>query len=116
FYGVLENREKAAVAQRARDEAQSFSDLTRKLEAGREVAHADVVKADLSLQQRQREYSDAVLAADKARLDLGVLLFPDPRTPYTVTEPAPSTARSARGAVRRRAQHPRSAQRARSPA
>ena len=90
FYGVLENQEKAAVAQRARDEAQSFSDLTRKLEAGREVAHADVVKADLSLQQRQREYSDAVLAADKARLDLGVLLFPDPRTPYTLTETAPS--------------------------
>ena len=33
------------------------------------------------------EFDDATLAAEKARLDLGVLLFPDPRTPYTLAEP-----------------------------
>jgi outer membrane protein len=86
YFGVVDTAEKAAVAQRALNEAQGFVDLTQKLEKGREVAHADVVKADLSLQQRQREFSDATLAADKARLDLGVLLFPDPRTPYTLTD------------------------------
>lgn len=93
YYTVVSTAEKAAVAQRARDEAQSFVDLAQKLEAGREVAHADVVKADLQLQQRQRDLSDAQLAADKARLDLGVLLFPDPRTPYRLADesrqPAP---------------------------
>src|SRR5207302_1189744 len=51
----------------------------------REAAHADVVKAQLTLQQRNRELQDAQLNADKARLELAVLLFPDPRTQYTVT-------------------------------
>ncbi|HEV2280589.1 MAG TPA: TolC family protein [Acidobacteriaceae bacterium] len=86
YFGVMSTAEKAAVAQRARDEAQSFVDLTQKLESGREVAHADVVKADLQLQQRQRDLADTQLAAEKARLDLGVLLFPDPRTPYTLAD------------------------------
>jgi outer membrane protein TolC len=54
--------------------------------AGREVAHADVVKADLQVQQGARDLDDARLAAEKARLDLAVLLFPDPRTPYAVSE------------------------------
>jgi outer membrane protein TolC len=66
-------------------EAQAFTELTQKREAAREVAHADVVKAQLQQQQRQRDLNDATLATEKARLELAVLLFPDPRTPY-VTE------------------------------
>jgi outer membrane protein TolC len=54
---------------------------------GREVAHADVVKAQLQEQQRQRDLEDAKLASEKARLELGVLLFPDPRTPYRLQAP-----------------------------
>jgi outer membrane protein len=91
YFGVLASSDKAAVAQRALDEANDFLSLTKKLEGGREVAHADIVKADLDQQQRQRESEDAKLAADKARLDLGVLLFPDPRTPYTLAAPAQDT-------------------------
>ncbi len=87
YFSVLSKAGKVDVAQRALDEARAFVDLTNKLENGREVAHADVVKANLSAQQRQREFDDATLAAEKARLDLGVLLFPDPRTPYTLAEP-----------------------------
>ena len=86
YFGVVDTGEKAAVAQRALNEAQSFLDLTQKLEKGREVAQADVVKADLSVQQRQRDFADATLAAEKARLDLGVLLFADPLTPYTLAD------------------------------
>jgi outer membrane protein TolC len=67
-------------------EAADFTDLTTKREAAREVAHADVVKAQLQQQQRQRDVADAHLLADKTRLELAVLLFPDPHTPY-VTEP-----------------------------
>jgi hypothetical protein len=58
--------------------------LTGKREQAREAAHADVVKAQLVEQQRQRELEDAQGGAEKARLELGVLLFPDPRTPYTL--------------------------------
>jgi outer membrane protein TolC len=85
YFGVLAAEGKLSVSQRSTDEALRFSQLTQKLEAGREVAHADVVKANLQLQQRQRDLSDARLAAEKARLDLAVLLFPNPLTPYTLT-------------------------------
>ena len=84
YYSVLAADAKAAVANRALAEAVKFGTITRQREAGGEVAHADVVRADLQQQQRQRELNDAVLAADRTRVDLGVLLFPDPTTPYTL--------------------------------
>jgi outer membrane protein TolC len=85
FYGVIAAGNKLAVAERAHSEATDFTSLTGKRERGREVAHGDVVKAQLVEQQRQREVADARLAADKARLELAVLLFPDPRTLYVLT-------------------------------
>lgn len=87
YYGVTAADHKVAIAERAHTEAADFTGLTTKREQQRESAHADVVKAQLQEQQRARELSDAHLAADKARLELGVLLFPDPRTPYTVARP-----------------------------
>jgi outer membrane protein TolC len=82
YYSVSASRTKQHLLAEALREAESFTDLTQKREAARESAHADVVKAQLQQQQRQRELSDATLAADKARLELAVLLFPDPRTPF----------------------------------
>ena len=102
YYTLSANEHKVAVAQRAEDEAASFTDLTGKREAAREAARADVVKAQLLQQQRQRDLADARLAADKARLELGVLLFPDPRTSYT-TESAPLPAMPSRADVEARA-------------
>lgn len=87
FYGAIAAGNKLAVAERAHSEASDFTGLTGKREQGREVAHGDVVKAQLVEQQRQRDLSDARLAADKARLELAVLLFPDPRTPFVLTAP-----------------------------
>ena len=89
YYTVSNADRKQAVLTEALNEAQSFTDLTQKREVAREAAHADVVKADLERQQRQRDLTDARVAAEKARLELAVLLFPDPRTPYaTVAAPA----------------------------
>lgn len=88
YFSLLAADRKLAVAERAAMEAQNFDSLTQKRETGREVAHADVVKADLQMQQRQRDLEDARLAAAKARLDLGVLLFPDPRTVYRLADEA----------------------------
>jgi len=84
FYTSLAADRKLAVAMEAQQEAADFSKLTRQREQAREAAHADVVKADLEQQQRDRELGDAQAEAEKARLELGVLLFPDPRTPYTL--------------------------------
>jgi outer membrane protein TolC len=46
------------------------------------VAHADVLKAQLEQQQRTRDEADAQVALSRAHLELGVLLYPDPRTAY----------------------------------
>src|SRR5882762_9127171 len=91
YYQVSATETKRSLLTQAFREASSFTDLTQKREAAREVAHADVVKAQLQQQQRQRDLSDADVASDKARLELAVLLFPDPRTPYSTESPsAPS--------------------------
>jgi outer membrane protein len=84
FYAVLVADEKVDIQQRALDEALHFHKISGQLEAGGEVAHADTVKANLEVQQRQRDLGDAQLDAQKARLDLAVLLFANPLTPYTV--------------------------------
>lgn len=84
YFGAIAADDKMHVAERANDESRSFDELTRTLEGGREVAHADVVKADLQMQQGMRELDDARLVAEKARLDLAVLLFPDPRRLFTL--------------------------------
>ena len=87
FYSSLAADRKLAVAERAQQEARDFSKLTNQREQAREAAHADVVKAQIEEQQRDRDVEDARVAAEKARLELGVLLFPDPRTPYTLAAP-----------------------------
>jgi outer membrane protein len=98
YYSLIASEHKMKVAERAENEAASFTDVAHKRETGREVAHADVVKAQLLQQQRERDLADARLAADKARLELGVLLFPDPRTNYS-TESTPMPAMPSRADV-----------------
>jgi outer membrane protein TolC len=88
YYGVGAATEKLAVAMRALDEADRFLDLTQKRESAGEAAHADVIKARLVQQQRQRELGDARLYSEKASLELGVLLYPDPATPFTLAAEA----------------------------
>ncbi|HEY1578944.1 MAG TPA: TolC family protein [Terracidiphilus sp.] len=87
YYGSGAANEKLAVAQRALDEANRFLDITTKRENAREAAHADVIKARLGTEQRERELEDAKLAVAKARLELGVLLFADPSMSYTLAPP-----------------------------
>lgn len=85
YYNVFAADAKLAAAQRALDQASHFSTITAKRESNGEVAHADSIRSDLQVQQRQREWNDAKVAADRARLDLGVMLFSDPATPYTLS-------------------------------
>jgi outer membrane protein TolC len=102
YYGALAADHKMVVAQRAFDEANSFTELTKHRESAREAARADVVKAQLQQQQRARELADAKLQSDKARLDLAVLLFPDPNSPYKLVDfasPAPLATREELEAV-----------------
>jgi outer membrane protein TolC len=99
YYGISAADHKLAIAQHAAEEAADFTKLTSQREQAREAAHADTVKAQLQQQQRDRELSDAKLNADRARLDLGVLIFPDPRIPYTIHVPETPAALAPRDEV-----------------
>lgn len=87
FYTALTAERKVSIAQQSLQEAANFTKITSEREQAREAAHADVIKAQLEEQTRTREFQNAQLEAEKARLELGVLLFPDPRTPYTLSAP-----------------------------
>ena len=84
FYGVASGGERVDVAREAGTEAEQFAELTKKRETAREAAHADVLKAELQQQQRQRDLTEAVTMLAKASVELGVLLYPDPMTAYQV--------------------------------
>jgi outer membrane protein TolC len=86
YYNVRNGAERLAIAQRAVDEANRFVDITEKREAAGESAHADVIKARLGQQQRQRDLAEAGLASEKAQLELGVLLYPDPGTRFSIAD------------------------------
>jgi outer membrane protein TolC len=86
FYAAVAAQRKSVSSQRALEEAQRFVDVTQKLEKGGEVARADVLKAQLVLQQRQRELQDARLDTDKTRIALAVLMFPDYRIDFTLVD------------------------------
>ena len=84
YYTIGATEEKLTNAQKSLSEAQQFLDITQKQERGGEVAHADVIKAQLQLQQRQRDFQDAQFAVDKAKVALAVLIFPSLQQNYDI--------------------------------
>jgi outer membrane protein TolC len=86
FYGYLSAQRKYATAQRANDEAQRFLSISQKLEQGGEVAHSDVIKAQLQSQQIQRDLREAELGMNKGRLQLAVLIFRDFTENFTLAD------------------------------
>jgi outer membrane protein TolC len=92
YYSMVVGQRKIANARLSLDEAQQFLDITQKQEAGGEAAHVDVVKAQIQVQQRQRELQDALAAYDKARFGFAVLLFPNYGQAYSVVDDLDSAA------------------------
>jgi outer membrane protein TolC len=86
YYGMVAAQHKLASAQQSLREVQQFLDITRKQESGGEVAHSDVVKAQIQVSQRTRDAQDAELAVLKSRLGLSVLVFPDFRDTFSVVD------------------------------
>jgi outer membrane protein TolC len=77
YYGFVSAQRKYATAQKLGAEGERFLSISQKLEKGGEVAHADVIKAQLQFNQQTRDLKEAQLAMDRARLDLAVLIFSD---------------------------------------
>jgi outer membrane protein TolC len=63
-----------------------FLDVSQKQEKGGEVAHADVIKAQIDLQQRQRDLKEGALTIEKAKIALGVLIFPNFTSEFAVVD------------------------------
>ena len=77
FYAVVVAARKLGNARTNLQDAERFLDITNKQERGGEAARADVIKAQLQQRQRERDVSDALVAVEKAKVTLAVLIFPD---------------------------------------
>lgn len=86
FYGAVVAQRHMGTARMAEDDAGRLVDITQKREQAGEVAHSDTIKAQLVLKQAQRELQDAQLEAEKAKLSLVVLLFPDYRQDFQLAD------------------------------
>ena len=86
YYAMVVAERKIENARQALREARQFLDVTEQQERGGEAAHSDVIKAQILVEQRQRDAEDGQLALDKARLAFAVLLFPDFRQDFSVED------------------------------
>jgi outer membrane protein TolC len=86
YYAIVLAERKLGNSQTSLKEAERFFDVTQKQEKGGEVAHADVIKSQIDLQQRQRDLKEAALAIEKARIALGVLIFPNFSSEFAVVD------------------------------
>lgn len=86
YYSVAAAQQKVLSAQKAADEGDRFLELTQDLEHGGEVAHSDVIKAELQATERRRALQEAQLGLLNARLDLAVLIFPDFNENFEVSD------------------------------
>jgi outer membrane protein TolC len=86
YYAIVVAQRKFVNLQISVAESQRFLDVTQKQEKGGEVAHADVIKAQIDLQQRQRDLKEAQVTIEKARIALGVLIFPTFSSDFAVVD------------------------------
>ena len=86
YYALIVTQRKYANAQAAATEANTFLRHSQELERGGEVAHSDVIKAQIEANDRARDVREAQLAMDAARLDLAVLVFPKFNQDFTVVD------------------------------
>lgn len=106
YYAVAAAQQKLEAAKRTAAEGEQFLKITQELENGGEVAHADVIKAELQMRDRQRQLREASLGLLNARLDLSVLIFPDFTDNFEIAEdlhaavPLPSLAEVQQRAAR----------------
>jgi len=86
YYGFVTAQRKFANTQRASTQAHSFFDTTQKLERGGEVAHSDVIKAQLQMEQADRDLRASELEMNKSRLELSILVFADFNQNFSVVD------------------------------
>ena len=86
YYTVAAAQQKLETAKKNAQEGEQFLKITQDLERGGEVAHADVIKAELQSRERLRQLQEAQLGWLNSRLDFSVLIFPDFNDNFEVVE------------------------------
>jgi outer membrane protein len=86
YYALVVAERDYATAEQGLASARRFLDISEALERGGEVAHADVIRFQLAVDQQQRALEDAQLAMSTGRLNLAVLLFPTFNENFTVVD------------------------------
>jgi outer membrane protein TolC len=86
YYGLAFAQRKYATAQAALDAAKHFYDITQDAERGGQVAHSDVVQAEIQYREQEQFFQTARLDMETARLDLAVLLFPNLNENFSIVD------------------------------
>jgi outer membrane protein TolC len=86
YYALVIAQRRYAGAQRNAAQAKHFLAVTQDAEHLGQVAHSDVVKADIQFEQQAETFEEARLALENARLDLAVLLSSTLNENFTVVD------------------------------
>jgi len=86
YYALAVSQRKYATAEQSRDAAQHFYSITQDAERVGQVAHSDVLQAEIQYRQTEQAFEDAGLAMESARMDLAVLLFPVLNENFTIVD------------------------------
>jgi outer membrane protein len=86
YYTFVTSQRKYATAQQALQQAQRFLEITQQQENAGQVAHSDVVKAQIQFEQARQRFQESALGVETARLNLAVLLFPELNENFTVVD------------------------------
>jgi outer membrane protein TolC len=86
YYGLLTAQRHYGTAQQAAQNAARFLQISQQREQAGQVAHSDVVKAQIQFEQQDQALQDAMLAMENARLSLAVIIFPTLNENFTVID------------------------------
>ena len=86
YYAIASATRRLGNVRTSLHEAEQFLQITQDQERGGEAAHSDTIKAQIQVQQRQRDFQDARLNVDKAKIALSVLIFPSLQQNYEIVD------------------------------
>jgi outer membrane protein len=86
YYALVTSQRKYGTAQQASQQAQRFLDITQQQERLGQVAHSDVVKAQIQYEQQRQTFQEAMLGIENSRLNLAVVVFPQLNENFTVVD------------------------------
>ena len=86
YYALIVSERKYATAQESLKQAGHFLAMTKEQERQGEVAHSDVIKAQIQFKQQQAAVNDVQLQMENDRLNLSVLLFPTLNENFSVVD------------------------------